>query len=83
MPKRSPIGCLIFCLTLTVIAGRDGYTCPNEVGNCLEHNAFGNFDHTRDRIRPRPLGNWPTTPRQPPSRMPSPTPSVVSCPSFL
>jgi hypothetical protein len=46
MPKRSPIGCSSFCLTLTVIAGRDGCTCPNEVGNCPEHNAFGNFDHT-------------------------------------
>ena len=29
----------------------------------------------------RPLGNGPTTPQQPPSRMPSPTPSVVSCSS--
>src|SRR5882724_2006924 len=46
MPKRSPIGCLSFCLTLTVIAGRDGCTCPHEVGNCPGYNAFGNFDHT-------------------------------------
>src|SRR5438128_1182757 len=37
----------------------------------------------RDRIRRRPLGNWRTTPRQPPSRMPSPTPSVVSYSSCL
>ena len=35
----------------------------------------------RDRIRRRPLGNGPTTPRPPPSRMPSPTPSGVSCSS--
>ena len=32
----------------------------------------------RDRIRRRPLGNGPTTPRPPPSRMPSPPPSGVS-----
>ena len=46
LPKRSPIGCLSCCLTLTGIAGRDGWTCPHEVGNCPGYNAFGNFDHT-------------------------------------
>src|SRR5215475_9793463 len=46
LPKWPPIGCLSFCLTLTVIAKRDGCTCPHEVGNCLEHNAFRYFDHT-------------------------------------
>jgi hypothetical protein len=46
MPRRSPIGCLSVCLTLTVIGERDGCTCPNEVGDCMKHNIFGNFDHT-------------------------------------
>ncbi len=45
MPKQSTTGCLSFCLTLAVIPGPDGCTCPNEVGNCPEHNAFGDFDH--------------------------------------
>jgi hypothetical protein len=49
MPQRWLIGCLSSCLTLRGIAGRDGCTCPNGVGNCLEHNAFGNFDPTRSR----------------------------------
>jgi hypothetical protein len=48
MLKRWPIGYLSFCLTLTVIAGRDGCTCPNGGCNWLVHNAFGfgYFDHT-------------------------------------
>ena len=45
MLKRWPIGCWSCCLTLTVIAGQDGCTCPNRVWNGLKHHTFGYFDH--------------------------------------
>jgi hypothetical protein len=45
-PRPSPIGCLSFCLTLTVIVERVGCTCPNEVCNRCERNALAFFDYT-------------------------------------